>query len=331
MRGSGASDPPGSSFACGGMPVELFRKPLAVDFISKRIPAYAFSIAAIVLSLVSLAVQGLNLGIDFTGGTLVEMAFPHAVETATIAQRFDGAGIPYATVQQFGSDRDVLVRIPPTASIDKTGLQDQVLAAFAGTDAVPEIRRIEIVGAQIGQELVDKGGIAVIIALGGIAIYVWMRFERRFAIGALAATLHDPILTLGWFSLTGTEFDLTVLAAILAVVGYSVNDTIVIFDRIRENFRKLRRMTPKDIMNASINQTMSRSLITSGTTLAVVIAMLLFGGPLLYGFSMALVIGILVGTYSSIYVASAVALDLGASRKDFAILDKETGKPLENA
>ncbi|MCG6941629.1 MAG: protein translocase subunit SecF [Thiohalocapsa sp.] len=310
--------------------MDLFRKPLHIDFVSKRVPAYAFSITAIVLSLVSLAVQGLNFGIDFTGGKLVDLAFPQAVETTYVTQRLDSAGITYATVQHFGTDRDVLVRIPPTAAVDKTNLQDQVLDAFrkAGGPA-PEIRRVEIVGAQVGQELVDKGGVAVIIALGGIALYIWLRFERRFAIGALAATLHDPILTLGWFSLTGTEFDLTVLAAILAVVGYSVNDTIVIFDRIRENFRKMRRAAPPDVINASINQTMSRSVITSGTTLAVVIAMLFFGGPLLYGFSVALVIGIVVGTYSSIYVASAVALDLGATRTDFATIDKQTGKPVE--
>jgi preprotein translocase subunit SecF len=314
------------------MTVDLFRKPLNIDFVSKRVLAYSFSVAAIALSLVSLMIQGLNLGIDFTGGTLVEMAFPQAVETATVAKRFDSAGITYTTVQSFGSNRDVLVRIPPTANIDKTGLEGQVLDAFRTAGGpVPEIRRIEIVGAQVGQELIDKGGIAVIIALGGIALYVWLRFERRFAIGALAATLHDPILTLGWFSLTGTEFDLTVLAAILAVLGYSVNDTIVIFDRIRENFRKMRRAAPKDVINASINQTMSRSAITSGTTLAVVIAMLFFGGRLLNGFSIALVIGIVVGTYSSIYVASTVALDLGATRKDFATIDKETGKPVEDA
>jgi preprotein translocase subunit SecF len=193
----------------------------------------------------------------------------------------------------------------------------------------PEIRRVEMVGAQIRQELVDKGGVSVIFALGGIALYVWMRFERRFAIGALAATLHDPILTLGFFSLTGTEFDLTVVAAILAVVGYSVNDTIIIFDRIRENFRRMRKAAPRDVINASINQTMSRSVITSGTTLAVVLAMLVFGGPLLYGFSLALAIGIVVGTYSSIYVASTVALDLGVNRGELLSLDKETGKPVD--
>jgi preprotein translocase subunit SecF len=242
----------------------MFRKPLGIDFIALRIPAYTLSAVAILVSLLSLGFRGLNLGIDFTGGTLVDMAFPEAVETAYVSGQLQGAGIPYSTVQQFGSDRDVLVRIPPSADVNANDVSQQVIDAFrAGDGPAPEIRRVEMVGAQVGQELVDKGGVSVIIALGGIALYVWLRFERRFAIGALAATLHDPILTLGFFSLTGTEFDLTVVAAILAVVGYSVNDTIVIFDRIRENFRRMRKSAPRNVINASINQTMSRSVITS--------------------------------------------------------------------
>jgi len=311
--------------------VDIFRKPLNVDFVAKRRAAYTLSVAAILISVLSLAFRGLNFGIDFTGGTLVEMGFPQPVETAYVGQHLAKAGITISTIQHFGTDRDVLVRIPPKAEIDKVRIQDQVVEAFQDKDGpVPEVRRVEIVGAQVGGELVENGGIAVLIALGGIALYIWLRFERRFAIGALAATVHDPILTLGYFSLTGTEFDLTVLAAILAVVGYSVNDTIVIFDRIRENFRKMRRTSPKDVVNTSVNQTMSRSVITSGTTLVVVIAMFIFGGPLLYGFSLALIIGIVVGTYSSIYVASTVALDLGASRTDLMPIDKETGKPVED-
>jgi preprotein translocase subunit SecF len=308
----------------------MFRKPLRIDFVSKRIPAYTLSVIAILVSFVSLGFRGLNFGIDFTGGTLVDMAFPGAVETAYVSRQLQSASIPFSTVQQFGSDRDVLVRIPPSADVNATEIPKQIADAFRSSQGpTPEIRRVEMVGAQIGQEFVEKGGVSVIFALGGIALYVWMRFERRFAIGALAATLHDPILTLGFFSLTGTEFDLTVVAAILAVVGYSVNDTIVIFDRIRENFRRMRKAAARDVINASINQTMSRSVITSGTTLAVVLAILVFAGPLLYGFSLALAIGIVVGTYSSIYVASTVALDLGVNRGDFLVLDKETGKPVD--
>jgi preprotein translocase subunit SecF len=312
--------------------VDLFPKPLHIDFVAKRRAAYALSVVAILVSLLLLGFRWLNFGIDFTGGTLVEMGFPEAVETSYVARHLEKAGLTIATIQHFGTDRDVLARIPPKAEIDKVRIQDQVVEAFQdGSGPVPEVRRVEIVGAQVGGELVESGGLAVLIALGGIAIYIWLRFERRFAIGALAATVHDPVLTLGYFSLTGTEFDLTVLAAILAVVGYSVNDTIVIFDRIRENFRKMRKSSPKEVVNASVNQTMSRSAITSGTTLMVVIAMFIFGGPLLYGFSLALIIGIVVGTYSSIYVASTVALDLGATRMDLMPIDKETGKPAEDA
>jgi len=316
----------------GSKVVDIFRKPLNIDFVAKRKAAYTLSVVAILVSLLALSFRGLSFGIDFTGGTLVEMGFPQPVETAYVSKHLQNAGITISTIQHFGTDRDVLARIPPKAEIDKVRIQDQVVDAFKDKDGpVPEVRRVEIVGAQVGGELVENGGIAVLIALAGIAVYIWLRFERRFAIGALAATVHDPILTLGYFSLTGTEFDLTVLAAILAVVGYSVNDTIVIFDRIRENFRKLRRTAPRDVVNISVNQTMSRSVITSGTTLVVVIAMFIFGGPLLYGFSLALIIGIVVGTYSSIYVASTVALDLGASRTDLMPIDKETGKPVEDA
>jgi preprotein translocase subunit SecF len=274
---------------------------LKIDFVGKRRLAYALSVAAILISLASLLFRGLNLGIDFTGGAIVEIGFAESAEIPALTHQLERAGIGFSSVQYFGSDRDLVVRIPPLSGMGPSP---------------PEIRRVEFVGAQVGQELVDQGGIALIISLAGIALYIWMRFERRFSIGALAATLHDPILTLGFFSVTWTEFDLSVLAAVLAVVGYSVNDTIVIFDRIRENFRKVRGATPYEIVNTSVNQTMSRSVITSGTTLMVAVAMLLFGGPQLHGFSLALVIGILVGTYSSIYVASAVALDLGASRQD---------------
>jgi preprotein translocase subunit SecF len=290
---------------------------LKIDFVGKRRLAYALSVAAILISLASLLFRGLNLGIDFTGGAIVEIGFAESAEIPALTHQLERAGIGFSSVQYFGSDRDLVVRIPPQQQIDQANIQTEFANALSGMGpSPPEIRRVEFVGAQVGQELVDQGGIALIISLAGIALYIWMRFERRFAIGALAATLHDPILTLGFFSVTWTEFDLSVLAAVLAVVGYSVNDTIVIFDRIRENFRKVRGATPYEIVNTSVNQTMSRSVITSGTTLMVAIAMLLFGGPQLHGFSLALVIGILVGTYSSIYVASAVALDLGASRQD---------------
>ncbi|MBK1722462.1 protein translocase subunit SecF [Thiocystis violacea] len=303
-----------------------------IDFVSRRKFAYALSVAAIALSLLSLGFKGMNLGLDFTGGTQMELGFSDAIELAQVTKAIEAAGLPDPTVQYFGTNRDVLVRLPPSEESNDPQLNTRLTASFKATGGpTPDIRRIEFLGAQVGNELVEDGGLAVLIALGCIALYVWLRFEQRFAVGALVATMHDPILTLGYFSLSGTSFDLTVLAAILAVVGYSVNDTIVVFDRIRENFRRMRKATPAEVVNASINQTMSRSLITSGTTLVVVIAMFFFGGPMLHGFALALIIGILVGTYSSIFVASTVALELGASRKDLMKIDKETGRPIEEA
>ena len=297
---------------------------LKMDFIGKRKIAYALSVAAILISIVSLLFRGLNLAVDFTGGVVVEIGFAEGVEIPVVSSQLEHAGIGFSSIQYFGTNRDLVVRIPPRQDVDQTEIQQQFVNALQGIGHTPpEIRRVDYVGAQVGEELVDKGGIALLLSLGGIALYIWMRFEARFALGALAATLHDPIITLGYFSLTWTEFDLNVLAAVLAIVGYSVNDTIVIFDRIRENFRKVRGAEPADLMNASINQTMSRSIITSGTTLMVSVVMLLFGGPQLYGFALALVIGILVGTYSSIYVASTVALDLGVSSKDLIPVTSE--------
>ncbi|MFD2110955.1 protein translocase subunit SecF [Thiorhodococcus fuscus] len=301
-----------------------------IDFVARRKLAYVLSAVAILVSSLSLAIKGLDLGLDFTGGTQVEMGFPEPVEIESISRVMERAGLRSQTIQYFGTNRDLLLRFPPSAHIDQLQLKDQLAQAFQGSgQPSPEVRRVEFIGSQVGSELIEDGGLAMLIALGGIAIYIWLRFERRFAVGALIATLHDPIITLGYFSLTGTSFDLTVLAALLAVVGYSVNDTIVVFDRIRENFRKMRQASPADVVNTAVNQTMSRSLITSGTTLMVVVAMFFVGGPLLEGFSLALIIGILVGTYSSIFVASTVALDLGASRADLMPVDKETGKPIE--
>jgi preprotein translocase subunit SecF len=304
----------------------MYRKipSLNIDFIGRRKIAYTLSVVAILVSLVSLTFRGLNLAVDFTGGVVVEIGFAESIQIPAVSNRLEHAGISFSSIQYFGTDRDLVVRIPPQQKLDQTQIQQQFVAALQGISRTPpEIRRVEFVGAQVGQELVDKGGIAMLLSLGGIGLYIWMRFEARFALGALAATLHDPIITLGYFSLTWTEFDLNVLAAVLAIVGYSVNDTIVIFDRIRENFRKVRNAEPADLMNASINQTLSRSVITSGTTLMVAVVMLLFGGPQLYGFALALVIGILVGTYSSIYVASTAALDLGVSRKDLMPVTSE--------
>lgn len=306
--------------------MDLFSRETKIDFIGRRRLAYVLSLVLLTLSVVSLLFRSLNSGIDFTGGTLVEIAYPQPVETKDIQAVLAKAGLAGAIVQHYGSSHDVLVRIPPQPNGSQADLEQAVTAALHQSgESSPALRRVEYVGPQVGKELVEDGGLAILIALGAIVIYIWLRFERRFALGALAATLHDPIITLGYFSLFRTEFDMPTLAAILAVIGYSVNDTIVVFDRIRDNFRKMRKVTPVGVINASINQTLSRTINTSGTTLLVVLALFIFGGPLLHGFSLALLIGIIVGTYSSVYVASAAALDLGVSRADLLMTDKDGG------
>ncbi len=311
--------------------MEFFVRETHIDFVARRRLAYVLSSALLLLSLVSLLFRGMNMGLDFTGGTLVEVGFAHPVSSVAVGEQLQKAGFASITLQHFGSDRDVLVRIPPATAVDKDQVSEQIRDGLRQPDgSVPEIRRVEFVGPQVGEELVQQGVFAVLYALLGIGVYIALRFERRFAIGAIIATAHDSILTLGYFSLTGTQFDLTVLAAVLAVIGYSVNDTIVVFDRIRDNLRKMRKADPVTVVNASVNETMSRTVMTSGTTLLVVVALLLFGGVQLHGFAMALLVGILVGTYSSIYLASAVTLDLGMNRRDVMPVDKETGKPMDD-
>lgn len=302
-----------------------------IDFVALRRPAYALSFALLLLSLASLFLRGMNMGLDFTGGTLVEVGFTHSVSHVEVGDRLRAAGFGSLNLQHFGNDRDVLVRIPPAAAVDKNLVGQQIRESLREADgSMPEIRRVEIVGPQVGEELVEQGLLAALYALMGIGAYIALRFERRFAIGAIVAVAHDSILTIGYFSITSTQFDLSVLAALLAVVGYSVNDTIVVFDRIRDNLRKMRKADPVTVVNVSVNETMSRTVMTSGTTLMVVIALLLFGGAQLHGFAMALLIGILVGTYSSIYLASSITLDLGMNRRDVLPIDKETGRPMDD-
>jgi preprotein translocase subunit SecF len=311
--------------------VEFFVRETHIDFVALRRPAYALSLVLFLLSLASLSFRGMNMGLDFTGGTLVELGFTHPVSNVELGERLQTAGFGSFNLQHFGSDRDVLVRIPPAAEVDKNRISQQIRDSLREPDgSAPEIRRVEIVGPQVGEELVEQGLLAVLYALMGIGAYIALRFERRFAIGAVIAIAHDSILTLGYFSLTGTQFDLSVLAAVLAVIGYSVNDTIVVFDRIRDNLRRMRKADPVTVVNFSINETMSRTVMTSGTTLIVVVALLLFGGVQLHGFAMALLVGIVVGTYSSVYLASSVTLDLGMNRRDVMPVDKETGKPMDD-
>lgn len=296
-----------------------------IDFMGKRKLAMMFSILLILLSIGSLATRGLSFGIDFTGGTLIEVAYPDSAELGGIRDLLDEAGYDDAQVQHFGTSRDVLIRIAPRANRVSAELSEEVLTALQNADTAVEMRRVEFVGPQVGEELTEQGGLAVLYALLGILIYITLRFEYRFSFGAVAALVHDVIITLGVFSLVQVEFDLTVLAAILAVIGYSLNDTIVVFDRIRENFRKMRKGTPTDVMNVSINQTLARTMMTSLTTLLVLLALFFLGGEIIHSFALALIVGVFVGTYSSIFVAGASTLALGVSKADLMPVEKDDG------
>jgi len=304
--------------------MQILSKETKFRFMARRQQAAIFSGILLLLSLGSLALRGLEFGIDFTGGTLIEVGYPKAADLEQARAALDQAGFSNAVVQHFGTSRDLLVRIAPRADVDKAQLSSSVLRTLneaVGTEL--DMRRVEFVGPQIGEELAEQGGLAMIIALGGILIYVSIRFQWKYALGAVGALFHDVMITIGFFSILGIEFDLTVLAAVLAVIGYSLNDTIVVFDRIRENFRKMRKGEPMQIIDASLNQTLSRTLMTSFTTLLVLIALFVFGGELIHGFATALIIGVFVGTYSSIYVASNLAYQLGVSKADFLTVPKE--------
>ncbi len=309
--------------------MRLIKGDVSFDFMGKRVPAAAFSGLLILISLVSLAVQGLRFGLDFTGGTLIELAYPQPADLAPIRTAMKQAGFEDVQVQHFGSSRDVLIRIRPQEKTSSAQLSSKVLRILKQKTPGVAMRRVEFVGPQVGHELAEKGGLAMLYALIGILAYVALRFEYRLALGSVAALIHDVIITIGVFSVFQIEFDLTVLAAVLAVIGYSLNDTIVVFDRVRENFRKMRKGSPLEVINKAINQTLSRTLMTSFTTLLVVIALFLFGGEVIHAFSLALLVGIGVGTYSSIYIASTAALALGLSKQDLMPVKKE-GAAVDN-
>ncbi len=287
-----------------------------INFMRQRKIALTFSLVLIALSLAGIFTKGFNLGIDFTGGTVIEVAYPEPVELETVRQTLTQAEFDKAIVQHFGSATDVLIRIQPVEGMTSAMVSNQVLDVLKKATPQVELRRVEYVGPQVGDELTEDGALAVLYALIGILIYVAFRFEFRFALGSIAALVHDVVITLGVFAWTQAQFDLTVLAAILAVIGYSLNDTIVVFDRIRENFRLLRDKTPEEVINIAVNQTLSRTIMTSLTTLLVVFALFFLGGEIIHNFSLALLVGIAVGTYSSIYVASSLALILGVSKED---------------
>lgn len=304
--------------------MEFFKKRTSIDFLGQRKYAIALSLAMLLASFVSFFVRGFNFGLDFTGGTLIEVVYQQPVDLDEVRKTLSEAGFGEAVAQHFGTSREVMVRLAPRAEEDSKGVSTRVYNALSqAAQGQVEMRRVEFVGPQVGEELREQGGLALLIALFGILLYVWVRYESRMAVGAILALLHDPILIMGVFSLWQIEFNLTVLAAVLAVIGYSVNDTVVIFDRIRENFRKLRKGSAVDVMNVSVNDTLSRTLMTGVTVLLILLPMLFYGGSTLFGFALALTIGLFVGTYSTIYVASAAALMLGVSRADFAPVKKE--------
>ncbi|MBL3590269.1 MAG: protein translocase subunit SecF [gamma proteobacterium endosymbiont of Lamellibrachia anaximandri] len=304
--------------------MQIFKKTTKFNFMGGRKLALIVSSAVILVALASIVVRGLNLGIDFTGGTLVEVGYQETVDLPKVREALAAEGFSEATVQHFGTSRDVLVRLAPKDGADSAAISTSAFAAMSKlADGQADMRRVEFVGPQVGDELTEDGGLAMLYALIGILIYVGIRFEYRFAVGAVIALVHDVIFTIGIFSLFQVEFDLPVLAAVLAVIGYSLNDTIVVFDRIRENFRKIRKGSAVEIINASLNQTLTRTLVTSLTTLLVLIALFVFGGEIIHGFALALIVGVVVGTYSSIYVASTAIIMMGISKDDLMPVEKE--------
>lgn len=327
--------------------MEFLKKDLKIDFLGRRRVAAIVSGVVILACIVSMVIQGINFGLDFTGGTLVEVRYEEQVSVDELREQLAAVGYEDTIVQYFGTSRDVMIRLPSdegsgsaaqlSSEIIETlrqpysetlvesvegGLQDCQKSDGSVGDCFVQMRRVEFVGPKVGQELTDQGGLAMLYALIGILVYVAWRFEWRFAIGAVVALVHDVLITIGIFSIFQVDFSLAVLAAVLAVIGYSLNDTIVVFDRSRENFRKSRQGSAIEIMNRSINQTLRRTILTSLTTLLVVLTLLLFGGEVIWGFAFALLIGVLVGTYSSIFVASPVVLALRISREDMAVEDQ---------
>ena len=290
-----------------------------IDFVGKRKFAMIFSAVLLVLSIASISFQGLKFGIDFTGGTLIELGYEKTAELEDIRLKLSEGDFKGTNVQYFGSDTEVLIQLEPQ-EVSSAKLSSSIIRMLG--DGI-DVRRVEFVGPKVGEELTNDGGLAMLYALIGILIYVAFRFEYRFALGSIAALVHDVIITLGIFSILQIEFDLTVLAAILAVIGYSLNDTIVVFDRIRENFLSTRQVEAEPIINEALNQTLSRTLMTSLTTLLVLLALFYLGGEVIHSFAGALLIGVIIGTYSSIYVASSMILALGISKEDMLPSEKE--------
>jgi preprotein translocase subunit SecF len=295
-----------------------------INFIGNRNIALIFSGILTIISIASLAINGLKMGIDFTGGTLIEIGYQKAADLTVLRNTLDTEGFSDATVQNFGSAKDVLIRLKPHEGVSSADLSTKVLEAINKTTTEPaSVRRVEFVGPQVGDDLAEDGFLALLYSTVCILIYIAWRFEWKFSVGAILATIHDVVVTLGVFSILGLEFDLTVLAAVLALIGYSLNDTIVVYDRIRENFRQLRNKSTEEIMNISVNVTLSRTIMTSLTVILVLVSLFLLGGEVIHNFSIVLLFGVFFGTYSSIFIASPMALLLGISPEDLMIPVKE--------
>ena len=291
-----------------------------IDFMRLRFVATLLSVVLVAGSIISLATKGVSWGLDFTGGTLIELVYDKPVSSESIREQLVSSGYTDAVVQEFGSAQDILVRMPGDDPSLARELSDQLNAQYDGD---VEIKRVEFVGPQVGEQLREQGGLGMLLALGMVMLYIAFRFQFKFSVGAVLALAHDSIIAMGLFSFLQIQFDLTVLAAILALVGYSLNDTIIVYDRVRENFRKRRKGSPEEVINVSLTQTLGRTLATSGTTLMVLMALFLFGGEMINGFATMLIAGVLIGTYSSIYIASNLLLYMNISREDLVIPVKE--------
>ncbi len=306
--------------------MRFLSKKTNIDFMGKRKIAFALSAILIISSITILLVRDLNYGLDFTGGTLIEVSYATAPEISDVRSNLASAGINDAVVQTFGAASDIVVRIPPKDIEGESNAEISTIVLNAlqqGVEGEVLMRRVEFVGPQVGEELTEQGILAVVYALIGIFLYVMIRFQWRFSVGAVTALVHDILITMGLLAILQVEFDLTVVAALLAVIGYSLNDTIVLFDRIRENFPRLRKASSFEVVNISVNETLSRTLMTSMTTLLVLAALFIFGGEIIHSFAFTLIVGVVVGTYSSIYVASTTLLELGVSKFDLLAVEKE--------
>ncbi len=294
-----------------------------LNFMGVRKIVGAISLILVIGSLVSLAVNGLQFGLDFTGGTQLEVNYKEPANLDVVRQQLTAAGFANPVVVYFGAETDVLIKMQRSF---EAGMGENIMQALNTDNAGAVLQRIEFVGPQVGEELRDDGGLAMLFALFVVMVYVGMRFQIKFAVASVIALIHDVIITLGFFSITKTDFDLTVLAAVLALIGYSINDTIVVFDRLRENFRKLRKGDSVEVINLSLTQTLGRTTVTSFTTVLTVVALFFFGGELIHGFSTALLIGIVVGTYSSIYIASSLLITMRISKEDLMLPEKEVAE-----